>query len=134
MHPLIVPGSSQRFDVTIGFESSSFGYQVSGPAFGAISPGTFKGPDILVARTVASIDDFNFVLNGTVPQNFFRSLIVQTSSGHFLGADSVSPFLSANASTFSTGGGVSTWRWAWTNVFDPWETAGDGTRFMLITL
>jgi hypothetical protein len=131
MHqPLLALSNEHRLVVTLAEGSGSYGY-VAGSS-GSLSPTTFRGINVGSVRTVASIDDFFFSLQGVVAQDFFKSLRVQTTAGHFLGANSVSEFRSANASSFSNAGAISVWRWAWTGVFDPWENLTDATRFVQI--
>lgn len=88
---------------------------------GAISPSTYKGGTFSqVLSQVSPSIPFRFELDGTFAQGYFSRLLVQDSTGAWRN-------LSSASATFIASGGVSSWSYSGSIV---WNAAG--TRTLII--
>lgn len=112
-----------NYEFTLTCDSGIGGFEkgyIDSEAFGSISPTVLKGVTIVQCSTLDSPNYFFFSLSVQVPQSFFNLIDM---SGEGFGT-----YASADADSFTSGGGGSFWRWD--TVGFEFPTSGTVTVFI----
>lgn len=90
--------------LTVGTSGGVYGYQNSGPAFGALSPAVVNGQTVVQLEGVTN--DLTLTLTGTLADAFWYSLTLRTSTN---GAPFIT-LLRSSRSSFGSSAGNTTWQ------------------------
>jgi hypothetical protein len=118
--PLTI-GTETNVAFTVGVQDIGiFGLGFITPSDGSLSPTTFRGQLVsAVLSPSISGGDFAIGIRGSLAQDFFRDVTVQTKTGATIN------LLTSNA-IFSVGGSPTTTNWRWTSAGEIWDATTVG--------
>jgi hypothetical protein len=129
LNAVVASGGKFLYSVTIaniGGVANEYGYNDSAVPSGAISPSTFRGVTVRVAKSRSGNDNFTLTLNGpALAQSFFQYVAVQRTNNAW------ALYRSADAA-FTPGALANIWVWGSGGADPAWTSTSPSPRAIII--